>query len=84
LVDLGISGAGDLKSTTYQGLVQDELPKALNDLRGCKINIFDILEEKFLPVEPRSEVLSVSVLTVGLDPNIDAGKPIIATVQYVN
>ena len=84
LIDLGISGAGELKSTAYQGIVQAELPKALNDMRGCKIHIFDILQEKFLPVEPRSDAPSVIVWTANLDNNIEAGKPIIATIRYFN
>jgi hypothetical protein len=47
--DLGISGAGDLTSTTYQGVLQQELITALEDVRDCKFRVFNILQEKLLP-----------------------------------
>lgn len=83
LADLGISGAGDLSSTTYEGLLQKDLPAALNDARGCRMHIFDTLQEKFLPNQ-KSGSAWLDPIGAQVEDNIAPGKPIITDVRYVN
>lgn len=48
LANLGISGSGNFSSSTYEGVVQQELTTALKDVRECKLNVFKTLQEKLL------------------------------------
>jgi len=49
LASVGISGAGDITSSSYQGILQQDLPIALKDVRECKLKIFDKLAGTLLP-----------------------------------
>jgi hypothetical protein len=49
LATLGGSGAVDISSSKYQGLLQQDLPTALNDLRKCKLEVFHKLQTTVLP-----------------------------------
>jgi hypothetical protein len=57
LADIGISASGEKSSTSYEGVVQQELTTALRDVRECKLKIFNVLQEKLLPqVTPAAPV----------------------------
>ena len=49
LADLGVSASGSTSSSTYEGVIQQELPTALRDVRECKLKVFQTLQEKLLP-----------------------------------
>ncbi len=58
LANLGVSGSGEMTHSDYEGVLQQQLAGALNDLRQCKLKVFNILQEKLLPdsnVEELSE-----------------------------
>jgi hypothetical protein len=48
LADLGISGNAQYSSSTYEGLVQQDLATALKDVRDCKLKVFNTLQEKLI------------------------------------
>jgi hypothetical protein len=48
LASLGVSGAGDLTSSKYQGVLQQDLPTALKDTRECKLKVLDKLQAAVL------------------------------------
>jgi choline dehydrogenase-like flavoprotein len=49
LATLGGSGSVDISSSKYQGLLQQDLPTALKDLRECKLKVFQQLQAVTLP-----------------------------------
>ena len=49
LATLGGSGSVDISSSKYQGLLQQDLPTALKDLRECKLRVFQQLQAVILP-----------------------------------
>jgi hypothetical protein len=49
LATLGGSGSVDISSAKYQGLLQQDLPTALKDLRECKLKVFQELQTVILP-----------------------------------
>jgi hypothetical protein len=49
LATIGGSGAADLTSSNYQGLLQQDLPTALKDVRECKLRVFEKLQATILP-----------------------------------
>ncbi len=67
LADLGITGTADITSTTYEGVLQQELTTALKDVRECKLTVFKTLQEKLLPNQ-RSDKIQ-GLLIPGRDPS---------------
>jgi hypothetical protein len=67
LADLGVSGAGDLTSKSYQGVLQRELADTLNNQRQCKLEVLRTLRG-LLPDPPppphRAERVPGWVVTV--------------------
>ena len=49
LADLGVSASENTSSSSYEGVVQQELPTALRDVRECKLRVFQTLQEKLSP-----------------------------------
>jgi hypothetical protein len=49
VADLGIKGAGELKSKEYQGVLQEQLAATLAHSADCKKDVFDKLVERMLP-----------------------------------
>jgi len=49
LATLGGSGSVDISSSKYQGLLQQDLPTALKDVRECKLKVFQQLQATILP-----------------------------------
>jgi hypothetical protein len=49
VADLGLKGAGELKTEEYQGVLREALAPALKHSADCKQNVFDKLVEKMLP-----------------------------------
>jgi hypothetical protein len=49
LASIGISGATDITSAKYQGVLQQDLAATLKDVRICKMRIFETLSVKILP-----------------------------------
>jgi hypothetical protein len=49
LADLGVEGGGSVDVKNYEGVVQDQLAGALENLRNCKEKVFDILQKKLIP-----------------------------------
>jgi hypothetical protein len=56
LADLGIRGTGTLSSTEFEGVLQPELREALNDLRGCKLHVFDSLRKLIVDALPSNAI----------------------------
>jgi hypothetical protein len=52
LANLGVSGAGDILSNSYQGVLQEQLSATLKDEAACKSKVFDALQIKLLPGQP--------------------------------
>jgi hypothetical protein len=48
LADIGVSASGETNSSAYEGVVQQELTTALQDVRKCKLKVFNTLQEKLL------------------------------------
>jgi hypothetical protein len=49
LADLGVSASENTSSSSYEGVIQQELPTALSDVRECRLKVFQTLQEKLLP-----------------------------------
>ncbi len=49
LANLGITGSGQVETSSWEGLLQNELNTALKDVRVCQLKIFDTLQEKLIP-----------------------------------
>ena len=49
LATLGGSGSVDISSSQYQGLLQQDLPTALRDVRECKLKVLSQLQAVVLP-----------------------------------
>lgn len=49
LADLNLTGTGEIASTEYQGLLQNDLAATLGDIRKCKLHVFESLQRKLLP-----------------------------------
>jgi hypothetical protein len=49
LATIGGSGSADITSSKYEGLLQQDLPTALKDVRECKLQVFDKLQAVILP-----------------------------------
>ncbi len=56
LADLGVKGTGTLSSTDFEGVLQPELREALNDVRACKLHVFDSLRKLIPDVTPPNTV----------------------------
>ncbi|WP_087750647.1 hypothetical protein [Paraburkholderia caledonica] len=52
VADLGIEGAGKWNSNQYQGLLRQDLAKAVSDASNCKLAVFKDLKDKLLPPAP--------------------------------
>jgi hypothetical protein len=55
LGDVGIRGAGEITSQSYVGVLQQDLPKTLEDIRNCKLKVFESLKEKLLSNQSSSQ-----------------------------
>lgn len=51
IADIGVKGAGQYKSQEAQGVLQEELAKAIKDSSDCRTNVFNKLVERLLPAE---------------------------------
>src|SRR5512132_1366030 len=49
LASIGVSGAGQIESSDYQNVLQQDLPAALKDVRDCKLRVFERLVGTVLP-----------------------------------
>jgi hypothetical protein len=49
LASLGVSGTGDITSLKYEGLLQQDLPATLKDIRECKLKVLEKLQSAVLP-----------------------------------
>jgi hypothetical protein len=49
LATIGGSGSADITSSGYQGLLQQDLPATLKDIRDCKLHVFEKLQATLLP-----------------------------------
>ena len=49
LAKVGGSGATDITSSKYEGVLQQDLPITLKDVRECKLRVFEKLQETLLP-----------------------------------
>ena len=43
LASIGVSGAGDIASSSYQGVLQSDLSSTLKDIRDCRLKVFENL-----------------------------------------
>lgn len=50
LASLGFGGTGDISSSKYQGVLQQDLPTTLKDTRECKLRVLDKLQAVLLPL----------------------------------
>jgi len=53
--DLGLEGAAKYEESKYEGLLQSDLSKALQDSSNCKLKVFDSLKDKLL--SPKATVV---------------------------
>jgi hypothetical protein len=83
LANLGISATGDITSKTYEGLLQGDLPAAIKDARGCKLHIFDTLQERLLSTQ-KPEGAWLGVYSAQIENDVIPGKPIIVDILYGN
>ena len=49
LADLGFSGGGSAEKSAYEGLQQSDLAGALQNNAQCKLQVFQVLQEKLIP-----------------------------------
>jgi hypothetical protein len=49
LAKLGIGGQTSIDSSTYQGVLQKDLPTALHNMNLCRLQVFDKLQQKLIP-----------------------------------
>lgn len=49
LASVGVSASGDITSSAYQGILQQDLPATLRDIRECKLKVLDRLQATILP-----------------------------------
>jgi hypothetical protein len=56
LADLGITGTAEITSSTYEGVVQEQLTATLKDVRECKQKVFEILQKKLIPDQSGSDI----------------------------
>jgi hypothetical protein len=49
LANLGFSGGGSAEKSTYEGLQQSDLAGALQNNAQCKLQVFQLLQEKLIP-----------------------------------
>ena len=49
LASLGVSGTADITSSSYQGVLQQDLPTTLKDVRECKLGVLEKLRTTLLP-----------------------------------
>jgi hypothetical protein len=45
LADLGITGTGSVEIDSYEGVLRSDLPVALDSIRVCRIQVFDIRQK---------------------------------------
>jgi hypothetical protein len=78
LVDAGVSGAGSITNDDYQNVLRQDLAQTLHDNAGCKLKVFDTLQNKLLasnatpppPVQPpyiQSSFFPVNTGSVSID-----------------
>ncbi len=48
LASLGVSGSGNITSSKYEGVLQQDLPTTLKDARDCKLKVLDKLQAAVL------------------------------------
>lgn len=49
IADLGLSGSGELKNESYQGIIRSELATTIKHSADCRKGVFDKLIERMLP-----------------------------------
>jgi hypothetical protein len=54
LADLGISGAGDVTTGSYEGVLRDQLATVLSEQRNCKLAVFQSLLNVVFPPRPQT------------------------------
>ncbi|WP_271593264.1 hypothetical protein [Bradyrhizobium sp. CCBAU 65884] len=70
IVGIGVSAAGEYKTKEAQGVLQQDLAKAIKDSGDCKTNVFNKLVERLLPAQ---QAKPVPVQTKSFkSPDIDA------------
>jgi hypothetical protein len=75
LADLGIIGSGEVSSTAYEGVLQQELSSTLKDVRDCKLKTLQILKERLLPAQSNpSATLPSTVTIIGGDNVVSFGQ----------
>jgi hypothetical protein len=52
LADLGIAGAGEVTTGSFEGLLRDQLASSLKEQRDCKVAIFSSLRDVLFPPAP--------------------------------
>lgn len=55
IADLGVGAAAKYTTSEYQGVLQSDLGKLLNDQTNCRLSVFKDLKDKLLPSAPRSQ-----------------------------
>ena len=76
----GVSATGDITSKTYEGLLQGDLPAAIKDARGCKLHIFDTLQERLLSTQKPEGASARRVFRANREYDVIPGKPIIVDI----
>jgi hypothetical protein len=74
LASLGVSAKGDITSSSYQGVLQQDLLTALKENSDCKLKVLDKLQATILPgVPPETAGLEAPSTTLLQSPSSDYG-----------
>jgi hypothetical protein len=77
VVDIGLTGAGDITDSETEGVLQADLAAALKDSAACKIHVLDTLASKLL--SPQAATPSTTTPPTNGAPRTDASAPVVPT-----
>jgi len=77
IVDIGLTGAGDITDSETQGVLQADLASALKDSAACKIHVLDTLASKLL--SPQAAAPPTTTPPTNGAPRIETIAPVVPT-----
>ena len=77
IVDIGLTGGGDITDSETQGVLQADLASALKDSAACKIHVLDTLASKLL--SPQAAAPPTTTPPTNGAPRTDASAPVVPT-----
>ena len=77
IVDIGLTGGGDITDSETQGVLQADLASALKDSAACKIHVLDTLASKLL--SPQAAAPPTTTPPTNGAPRIETIAPVVPT-----